>query len=376
LTQIPSQTGPRARPSPFRDREAAFGASFGEEAGWSVPISFTDSPEGRVAARESAAILDLSTIGRIKVTGKNRVDLLQRISTNDMLPLSPGHFAPTLFVTPKGRIVGRALVLDRGESLLLLIPGVGHEQLRAWIQRYVLADDFKMTDLSTESAAFALVGPRAPEVVKDLVGVGVGSLERDRFVNLEAAGVETLIAPYDALPSAWLFLAEMPGIVAIWDRACALGISKGLRPIGTADAEVLRVEAGIPGPGHELTEDWNPWEAALQGSFSLTKGCYTGQEVIARLNTYDKIQRRLVGVSMGAADPLDVPQGLFASQPGAGSDSAPQQREIGTLTSTVRSDRLGEAIGLAFVRGAFVEPGTELLVGQGRIRGTVRALPF
>jgi folate-binding protein YgfZ len=361
---------PAPRRSPFHQRQADLGARITSFEGWEVPSGFGDDRAGRAAARDGAAILDLSPIGRIKITGANRIDLLQRISTNDLRPLTAGHLAPTLFVTPKGRIVGRALVLDRGESLLLLVPGEGHGAVKSWIQRYVLADDFKMTDVSGESAAFALIGPRAPSILKQMTGVGAASPGAGRFLQIEAEGIEVLIAPFDALPSAWIVMAEMPGIAAVWDAAFAAGAEDGLLPIGRDDAEVLRVEAGIPAAGHELTEDWNPWEASLEGSFSLTKGCYTGQEVIARLNTYDKIQRRLAGLGLGGLDVTSLPQTLYAPVTGG----AP--REAGVLTSAVRSERLGETIGLGFVRVAYLEPGTELSAGESGARAEVRALPF
>ena len=359
---------PSPRRSPFHERQEAWHARFAEDAGWIVAESFPGEP-GRAAARERAALLDLSPLGRIKVTGKDRVDLLQRISTNDMKALAPGRFLPTLFVTPKGRIVGRAHVFDRGDSLLLLTAQEIRESLTAWIRKYVLASDFQLTDLSTETSAFAIIGPMAAHLIKELVGIGVGSLAPDRFLDVAVAGVETLVAPYDALPASWIFIAERPGVLTVYDQAFALGAARGILPIGAEDAEVLRVEAGLPRHGRELTEDWNPWEARLEGSFSLSKGCYTGQEVIARLNTYDKVQRRLVGLRMGAVEPPAAPQTVYAVTAGS-------EREAGTLTSSVWSDALGEAIGLAFVRVGVGEPDAEVLVGDQRTPARVGPPPF
>lgn len=359
------------KPTPFHAYQVSRGARFGEVEGWQVPLSFENAEAGWTAARSAAAIVDLTPHGRIKVTGKDRLSLLQRISTNDLGPLVAGSFAPTLFVTPKGRIVDRALVFDRGESLLLLTSPAGRARLRSWIQRYVLSDDVHLTDITSETAAFALVGPESADLVKPIAGVGAAAVGAGRFLGLPVADVETLIAPFDPLPRAWIFLAEVPGVLSVFERALALEKSRGLAPLGTEDLEILRVEAGIPGDGHELTENWNPWEAGLEGSLSTTKGCYTGQEVIARLKTYEKVQRQLVGLKMGSAEPPAAPATILAiSSEEAGA------REIGTLTSAVRSVRIGEAIGLGFVRQGFAAPGTELAIGEGRVRATVAALPF
>lgn len=356
-----------SRPGPFHGSQQSRGARFVEVGGFLSPEFFDDGGAGRRAARTGAGIVDLSPGGRIKITGSDRKDLLQRISASDLRPLEAGGFAPIVFVTPKGRIVDRALLLDRGDSLLLVTSPAGRARLAAWIRKYVLASDVALTDVTEETAAFALTGPAAAELVKAIAGVGVSRLEAARFLSVPVGDVDTAIAPYDAMPSAWIFLAETPGVLEVHERALAAGAA----PIGLRDAEVLRVEAGIPADGHELTEDWNPWEARLEGSFSLQKGCYTGQEVLARLNTYDKIQKRLVGLRLGQGVPPAIPARVVRREADEG-----QEREAGTLTSAVVSDRLGETIGLAFVKLAWEAEGTELLAGDEQRRAVVTGLPF
>lgn len=361
---------PGSRPGPFYEHQRRRGARFTAIGGFLTPAAYDDGGEGLRAARSGAGLVDLTPGGRIKITGKDRKDLLQRISASDLRTLEAGRFAPIVFVTPKGRIVDRALALDRGESLLLVTSPAGRERLTAWIRKYVLASDVALTDVTEETAAFALTGPAAADLVKPIAGVGAARLEAGRFLSVPVEDVDTEIAPYDGLPSAWIFLADVPGAAAVHDRALAVGAAAGLAPIGAEQAEVLRVEAGIPADGHELTEQWNPWEARLEGSFSVAKGCYTGQEVLARLNTYDKVQKRLAGLRMGPGDPPALPARVVRRDQGG------EEREAGTLTSAVVSDRLGETIGLAFVRLAWENEGTELLVGEERRPATIAALPF
>jgi len=360
----PRSSGPRS--GPFHAAQRSRGARFVESGGFLTPASFEDEGQGRRAARSGAGLVDLTPGGRIKITGKERKDFLQRISASDLRPLESGSFAPIVFVTPKGRIVDRALLLDRGESLLLVTSPAGRTRLAAWIRKYVLASDVALTDITEETAAFALTGPAAGDLVKKIAGVGVSRLEPGRYLSVPVEDVDTTIAPYDGLPSGWLLLAEAPGVALVYERAIAAGAA----PIGALDAEVLRVEAGIPADGHELTEDWNPWEARLDGSFSVAKGCYTGQEVLARLNTYDKIQRRLVGVRLGPGDPPALPARIVRR------DASGEEHEAGTLTSAADSDRLGETIGLAYVKRAWEAEGTELYAGDDRRPARVSALPF
>ena len=356
--------------TPFHEFEKARGADFGESHGWMIPRRFPRGRDGLAPARLVAGIADLTATGRIKITGADRIDLLQRISTNDLSALGPGGFAPTLFVTAKGRIIDRALVIHRGDALLLLTAPAGRERLRAWIERTIFSEDFQMTDLSGETAAFALSGPGAARIVSEVCGVRTAALAPGCSLNLPIADVETTVAPFDGLPSGWIFIAETPGIREVYAHVLRCAEPLGAIPIGEDDAEVLRVEAGIPADGHELTEDWNPWEAGVRESFSLTKGCYTGQEVIARLDTYEKVQRGLVGLRFGAAPELATPARVY------GVDAAVGEKELGMLTSAVASDRFEETIGLAIIRRAFGTAGTAVTIGEGRLPAIVAELPF
>lgn len=369
--EVPSPAVPE---SPFGDHARARGAVFGDVHGWSVALRHEREAPAQAAARSYAGLADLTTSGRIKVTGGDRIDLLQRISTNDLRPLESGRFVPTLFTTAKGRIVDRVLVYDRGDSLLLLTSPAGRTRIPDWIEKFIFSEDVRLTDVSLETSAFALSGPAAPALLRAICGVSAGAVRPGGYLALPIAGVETMVSSYDGLPEAWVFIAETPGILAVYEQALRAGEAGGLAPIGVEEAEVLRVEAGIPADGHELTEDWNPWEVGLVDSFSLTKGCYTGQEVIARLDTYEKVQRRLAGLRMREDVPLAVPQKVYARARDGGEGG--EEREIGVLTSAVVSDRFRQTIGLAVLRLAFGGPGTEVSVGDARVPATVSDLPF
>src|SRR4029450_2028193 len=139
-----------SRPGPFHGSQQSRGARFVEVGGFLSPEFFDDGGAGRRAARTGAGIVALSPGGRIKITGKDRKDLLQRISASDLRPLEAGSYGPILFLTPKGRILDRPLVLDRGESLLLVTSPAGRTRLTSWIRKYVLASDVALTDITEE----------------------------------------------------------------------------------------------------------------------------------------------------------------------------------------------------------------------------------
>ncbi len=208
-----------SQPGPFHAFEQGRGAVFGEEADCGVAIRYSQPDRGLVAARTFAAIADLTPMARIEVSGKDRSALLQRISTNDLRPLKKGSLAPTIFVTPKGRIVDRVFVLDRGESLLLLAAQGGRVRVQDWIRKYTLSDDVRLRDLTGETAAFGLTGPGAEGLVRAIVAWSPEPLDRGGFLETAEGEGWAIAAPLDFSPAAG----------RSWDRALRSSDSTGGR---------------------------------------------------------------------------------------------------------------------------------------------------
>jgi hypothetical protein len=357
------------RPTPFRRQQEALGATFAPTAGWLLPSDYGDPVAEDRSRRAAAAVVDRSAVGRIKVSGKDRLDFLQRLSTQDLKArLGPGHGAPTVFTTNKGRIVDLVTIYDLGETLLLLTSPSAREALPAWIRRYVLRDQVSLTDVSAEGAAFRIAGPQAPDVLRAIGAGAAAGLDRHGIAGLDPAGVGTAVIVEAAGPwPSFLLVADLPGAVELFAAAVEASRAVGGGPVGELVRTMGRIEDGIPEGGSELTEEFNPWEARLDEAISLSKGCYVGQEVVARLNTYDKVSRRLVGLRIGNAEP-----------PAPGSKITVEGHESGVLTSSVRSFSAGETIGLGYIRVAHEAPGTEVLVGiaEGEsVPARVTALP-
>jgi folate-binding protein YgfZ len=234
---------------------------------------------------------DRTTRGRLIVTGRDRKDLLHRLATNSIIDLQPGSGVSTCFCTAKGRMVDWAVVLDRGEDLLLLSGNP--ERLSGHIQQYTITED--VTVRNYMAIEIVVCGPRA----RELLGV---DLEPWCFTEVALAGVKIQVVRIEPLGGdAYSLLA--PDAVALRRM---LGERGDL--LSPEDADRLRVRHRIPAFPNEVNEDHNPWEAGLEASISLKKGCYVGQEVVARLNTYDKVKRRLVALRIDGlrapGDPL------------------------------------------------------------------------
>ncbi len=336
--------------------------------------------QGYAAARSGAVMIDLSERGRIQVMGRDRLDLLQRLTTNDMKSLAPGHGVVNLFLTNKGRIVDLFDVLAFPEHLLLVLASAGGKAAVEWIERFVFMEDVQAVDLTAESSAIGVFGPKAAGVLAAAGTEVTGLAGRDhRRARLrQHADIEITIGPCEPLAGAgYRLLAPRNEAAPLEASLLAAGAEAGI-PLVKADQdllELLRIEAGWPGAGHELSEEWNPLETELRQFISFTKGCYTGQEVIARLNTYKKVQRTLRGLRIaGEADTAHVPAPGSELRDACG-------KPAGVVTSAAYSPGLRTAIGLAFVELAQSAPGTKLnldmdgAIAEAEVVGLPIAIP-
>ena len=316
------------------------------------------------AVREGVGLVDRSAVGRLRITGEDAVDLLDRLSTNQMQGLAPGRGLYTVLTNNKGRVVDLIFVLALDGHLLVLTGPDERTKVAEWIDFYTFTEDVSVEDVTDETGQLALVGPKAAALLEELCGLDV--LETYESASVAIAGVEVTVVRTDFLRQpVYEIVLPSDGLDAV--REAALGSGHGIAPVGDTTLDLVRIEQGVPVQGRELTEDANPLEAGLIDHISFNKGCYIGQEVVARLDTYDKVQRSLVGLSWG----LDA-------APEAGADLFAEGKKVGVLTSTSKSNRLDRGIGLGLVRNAHTEPGVVLAAGspEGPATVVVEGLPF
>ncbi|MHC4932026.1 MAG: CAF17-like 4Fe-4S cluster assembly/insertion protein YgfZ [Planctomycetota bacterium] len=270
------------------------------------------------------AFYDRTFRGRLIITGRDRLDLLHRLASNSLLGMEKGKGCQTCFCNPKGRMIDWSVVLDRGDDLLIL--SANPERLSGHIQQYTITED--VTVRNYMAIEIVLCGPAAA----GLMGVQIEPWCHTEIllgeVNVQVARIEPLWG------DAYAILA--PDAVALRRELAEKG-----RALQGAEIDALRIRSGVPAYPNEINEDHNPWEAGLSDAISLTKGCYIGQEVIARLKTYDKVKRRLVGLRLAMArergDPLRL-EGV----------------DVGLVT-TVAGD-----LAMGYVETEHAKPGTSL----------------
>jgi folate-binding protein YgfZ len=298
--------------------------------------------------------------GYVRVSGPDRVDFLHRQTTNDVNHLGQGMVRHNVLTSPTGRILVAFTMIAEPESIALILPPGGAEWLTDYLRgRIFFMDDVAVEDASAEVVQFD-VGGDAAEVT--LRALGISEAPSGELLGQDEVGSVLAFAMSAEPPLDNLFRVISPADMAA-DITGRLETAGGIALQGEV-FDLLRIEAGLPAGGRELTDSYTPLEVGLRDWVSSDKGCYTGQEVIARQITYDKVTRSLVGVRL-------------ESSVEAGATLIADGRRCGEVTSAAVSPRFGP-IALAVVRRPAVSAGTAVTAeeGDGALPGIVCELPF
>lgn len=297
------------------------------------------------AAHSSAIFVDRSDLGMLKFTGETRLDLINRMSTQNVLNLGAGEGAATVLTTDIGRIIDR-LILYVDKEAVYGLTGEGHgAAVAAYLRRFVFfRDDFQVEDLSADTTILASYGPRAGQALSSLFDEVDIPIHHWRQAELNGAAI--YLHRTDGIAGDGYFVACQEEHRQALVQAMA---GTGLTPAGEAAFDYLRIESGMPRFGRELTLDYIPLEAGLWDDVSFNKGCYTGQEIIARLESRGRLAKRLMRLT--ATEPLAAGAALTA-----GGKSA------GIITSAADGPAGPQA--LAYVKTAILEQGQSLSAGE------------
>jgi folate-binding protein YgfZ len=304
--------------------------------------------------------------GVLRVTGRDRIEWLNGLLTNDLKSREGPRACPALWLTPQGRMITDVVVLELGGETWLDVPASLAAALAERFDRMIFAEDVRVADASGELTSTGVYGSDAIELLREAMGpdspgddadpsaLAIGHAQENdgRVVYTHAiasglAGVHV----YQAHPDAQRFEDAM---------------SRGRRSLDDHEAMVLRVERGIPEFLVDTSEETIPLEAGLDDTISHTKGCYVGQEIIVRIRdrAHGRVARRLVGLQISGSVVPPVPQGVTSDG-----------RHAGRVTSAVMSGAVGRPIALATLLRDFTEPGTPVVLEDGT-PAVVASLPF
>ncbi len=309
------------------------------------------------ATPTGVAIYDSSNWGKILVSDRDRLRFLHNQSTADVEKRQAGEGCDTVFVTSTARTIDLATGLILDNEVLIITSPNRRKYLFDWLDKYIFfADRVQLKDVTDTLASFTLMGAESVSVLAQLGCSGLTDLPLHSHQIHHINGNEVRIAIGTEL--------GLPGYRLICDRSNASALQQALINLGAVtvddDAwECLRIAQGRPKPDAELTEDYNPLEVGLWDTISFTKGCYIGQETIARLNTYKGVKQYLWGIKLAGSVPI-------------GTAITVEGEKVGILTSCSEID--GEVKGLGYVRSKAGGVGLKVIVGD--VKGEVVDLPF
>ncbi len=324
-----------------------------------IPLHYGDLADEYRASLESGVLLDRSHEGRLKILGVDRIDFLHRMSTNDLKTMAEDEGRPTIFANANGRILDRLLIYNREDHLLGITEPTRATPLTSYLQRHIFFNDnVQVQNISGDSAQLALHGPQATAFIKHLwpqaadLGVFQG-------MPVELDGVPIYLAQRKPLIGAhWVMVMARQAASQVWQALLQAGEQQKIRPSGSLLYHILRVRAGRPAAGSELQRDYIPLELGLWDEVSFSKGCYTGQEIIARMESRGKLAKCMMHITM--QQPIEPPSPIFHDE-----------REIGTLTSCAPTPD-GEVFALGVIKTAFAEANLPVTIGEQQIAGTLK----
>ena len=314
-----------------------------------LKADFGDPRAEYTAAQTTAAMFDLSDRTQIEISGDDRAKFLHNFCTNDVKALRPGQGCEALVTNIQGRVLGHIFVFVGDDSIWIDSVPNAESALLSHLQRYLITDDVELKGRTDESADLLLSGPQAASKLSTL-GIDADSLSLYSHLVSEINTIAAAVRRVDFLNvPGFLISVKRQRLDEIQNRLTEIKIM----PAGRTDYEALRIEAGMPHYGIDVTDKNIAQEVGrTKQAISFTKGCYLGQEPIARLDALGHVNRQLCRLKLSSG-----------SAPNAGSPvHAVDDREIGRITSSAVSLADNLPVALAYLRSGYVEPATPVTI--------------
>jgi folate-binding protein YgfZ len=321
---------------------------------------------GYAAVRDGGAgLIDLSNRGRILVDGSEAVMFLNGLITNDIKTLAVNSWMPAAFANVQGRLLAVVRVIHREDGFLIDTDSAARETVLKLLERFTLAGDFRVADLTGAITSISVQGNKAAEILGAVLKQPVSGLARGSVLDVQTGGKRiTLIRATHTGEDGFDLFVDVKDSDFLRDE-----LSKaGARVIDQQVAETLRIEAGVPVYGMDIDETTIVTEANLDDAVSFTKGCYVGQEIVIRIKHRGHVAKRLAGIVLEENDAVESGAKIFSED----------EKEIGRVTSSTFSPALNRAIALGYVKYDYLTPETsvKILADGGQSAGRVAELPF
>ncbi len=357
--------------TPFTDKHIALGAKMAPFAGYNMPISYSGINEEHHCVRNNAGVFDVSHMGEFILKGPDALELIQRVTTNDASKLTDGKAQYSCLPNNEGGIVDDLLVycVEANKVYMLVVNASNIEKDWNWISSHN-TKNVEMHNISDKTALLAVQGPKATEYMQQLTDMDITNLKYYTFAKGVFAGVENVLVSatgYTGAGGVEIYFEDInDNAEKIWEAIFRIGTPNGLKPIGLAARDTLRLEKGFCLYGNDIDDTTSPMEAGLGWITKFTKD-FTSRAIFEKQKN-EGTSRKLVGLEMVDKG---IPRHGYTLQNEAG-------QEIGVITSGTQSPTLGKAIGLAYVATAHAAEGSEVfvMIRDKGIKAKVVKIPF
>lgn len=357
--------------TPFTKKHVALGAKMAPFAGYNMPISYTGINDEHAAVRKNAGVFDVSHMGEFILKGEDALDLIQRVTSNDASKLKAGQAQYSCLPNAKGGIVDDLLVycIEENKVYMLVVNASNIEKDWKWINSHN-SKKVEMHNISDKTCLLAVQGPNATKILQTLTDIDILNLKYYTFVKGKFAGVDNVLISatgYTGAGGVEIYFEDKDGAAdKIWDAIFKAGEADGIKPIGLAARDTLRLEMGYCLYGNDIDDTTSSLEAGLGWITKFSKD-FIAKEILAEQKA-EGVQRKLVGFEM-------IDRGI----PRQGYEIKDQQGAvIGMVTSGTQSPSLGKAIGMGYVRTAFATIDTPIFVKvrDKLLQAKVAKIPF
>lgn len=357
--------------TPFTKKHLALGAKMAEFAGYNMPISYSGINEEHQTVRKNAGVFDVSHMGEFILKGPNALELIQRVTTNDASRLRNNQAQYSCFTNEQGGIIDDLIIycIEENNVYMIVVNAANIDKDWKWLTDHNTAG-VEMHNISDKTALLAIQGPNATAILQPLTDTDILNLKYYTFEKGRFAGVDNVLISatgYTGAGGVEIYFEDKDGAAdKIWDALFAEGGSKGLKPIGLAARDTLRLEMGYCLYGNDLSDTTTPLEAGLGWITKFTK-TFTASDLLKQQKEAG-VERKLVGFEL-----LDrgIPRNGYeiCDENGNG---------IGTVTSGTQAPSLGKAIGLGYVQSGFAafETPVFIKVRDKLLKAKVVKLPF
>lgn len=357
--------------TPFTEKHKALGAKMAPFAGYNMPISYSGINEEHHTVRRAAGVFDVSHMGEFILKGADALDLIQRITTNDASKLTAGKAQYSCLTNEKGGIVDDLLVycIEEGKVYMLVVNASNIEKDWNWIQQHN-SRKVEMHNISDQTCLLAVQGPNATRIVQQLTDMDVLNLKYYTFSKGKFAGVGNVLVSatgYTGAGGVEIYFEDKEGAAdIIWNALFEAGAAQGLKPIGLAARDTLRLEMGYCLYGNDIDDTTSPLEAGLGWITKFNKD-FNAKDILEKQKE-EGVDRKLIGFEM-----IDkgIPRHGYELK---SHDGTP----IGYVTSGTQSPSLGKAIGMGYVTKAFaaLDTGIYVKVRDKLLQAKVVKIPF